>query len=284
MIGWPTRRPGHPYLAGAPLLIAHRGGARLAPENTMAAFRQAVQVFGADMLEMDVHRSADGEVVVIHDPTVDRTTDGTGAVRDLSWEALRDLDAGYRFEDLEGSHSFRGTGERLPLLREVLETFPHIRVNVEAKVPEVAVPLARLVREMGAHDRVLIAVDQESTRSGILDYPGPRGASRQQMKRFFVAQRLGVLGRGYTPRADALQIPDAWEGTQVASRSFVREAHLRNIPVHVWTIDEPGDMRRLLDWGVDGIQSDRPDLLARVLHEETGRPLPAGLRSEGPDR
>jgi len=264
-------------MAGAPLLIAHRGGSKLAPENTMAAFRQAVDAYGADMLEMDVHLSADGQVVVIHDPTVDRTTDGTGAIADMPWEALRDLDAGYRFVDLHGEPSHRERDVRLPLFREVLEAFPRVRINVEAKVPGVARALADLVLRFGSQERVLIAVDREAARAPIRDYPGPRGASRPQMTRFFMAQRLGVIGRLYTPGADALQVPDNWEGTQVASERFFREAHLRNLPVHVWTIDEPADMRRLLDWGADGIQSDRPDLLARVLHEETGRPLPLRL-------
>ena len=92
-------RPGHPYFAGAPLLIAHRGGSKIAPENTMAAFRAAVHTWGSDMLELDVRATKDGRIVVIHDATVDRTCDGTGAVADLTWDEIREMDAGYRFVD-----------------------------------------------------------------------------------------------------------------------------------------------------------------------------------------
>src|SRR5688572_26020312 len=175
------RRPGHPYLAGAPLLVAHRGGARLAPENTLVAFTQAVERWRADILETDVHLSADGEVVVIHDPTVDRTTDGSGRVRDLPWAALRELDAGYRFRALDGSSPFRGAGVRLPLLAELLERFPRMRINVECKTAEAAAPLARVIERHGASHRVLIAAFAERDRAGARGYAGPWGASSVQV-------------------------------------------------------------------------------------------------------
>lgn len=278
--GLPVRRSGHPYLAGAPLFIAHRGGAGLAPENTMAAFTAAVEQWDADVLEMDVRRTADGKVVVIHDATVDRTCDGSGAVRELPWGEVRTLDAGYRFRDLAGEPSFRGRGVGIPLLDEVLESFPDTRINVEAKTPEVAPLLVEAILRHAAQHRVLMAAELEGARPSRHSYPGPHGASRRQIRLFYLLhhRRLGFL---YTPRADALQVPDAWMGRRVVTPRFVREAHRRNIPVHVWTIDEPGDMRRLLSWGVDGIQSDRLDRLARVLMEETGRPAPPGLPTAG---
>src|SRR5688572_26978466 len=129
----PPLRPGHPYLAGRPVMCAHRGGAKLAPENTMAAFTGAVHDWGVDMLELDVHASADGRIVVIHDPTVERTTDGAGQVHRMSWSELRELDAGWHFRDPRGDTSFRGRGVRLPLFEEVLEAFPRTRLNVETK-------------------------------------------------------------------------------------------------------------------------------------------------------
>ena len=281
--GWgrlPARRPGHPYLAGAPLFIAHRGGAALAPENTMAAFTGAVERWEADVLEMDVRRTADGKVVVIHDATVDRTCDGRGAVRDLPWSEVRSLDAGYRFRDLAGGHAFRGRGVRIPLLDQVLEAFPDTRMNVEAKTPGVAPLLVETILRHGARDRVLMAAELEGARPSRHAYPGPRGASRRQIRMFHLLHRW-PLGFLYAPRADALQVPDTWKGTRVVTPRFVREAHRRNIPVHVWTIDDPADMRRLLSWGVDGIQSDRLDRLARVLVEDTGRPPPPALTENG---
>jgi len=275
----PKPRPGHPYMAGAPLLVAHRGGSALAPENTMAAFESAVDQWGADMLEMDVHQSADGRIVVIHDATVDRTTDGSGAVAALRWDELRDLDAGYRFRDLSGETSFRGTGIDLPLFDQVLERFPRTRINVEAKAAGATAGLIEVIRRHGATHRVLVAATEEEARGIHHGYEGPSSASRRQLRLAHTLLRLG-LGRFHVPDTDALQLPDTWEGRRIVTPALVSWAHRLNLPLHVWTIDEEDDMRRLLAWGVDGIQTDRPDRLARVLHELSGRPLPPGLRRE----
>jgi glycerophosphoryl diester phosphodiesterase len=276
----PQPRPGHPYMAGAPLLIAHRGGAGLAPENTMAAFEAAVDLWGADMLEMDVHRSADGRIVVIHDPTVDRTSSGSGAVADLSWDEIREFDAGHHFVDPAGEHSFRGTGVRFSLFEEVLERFPRTRINVEAKARGATGALVELIRRHGATHRVLGAATEEEARGIHHGYEGPSSASRRQLRTAHTLLRLG-LGRFHVPDTDALQLPDVWQGRRIVTPSLVAWAHERNLPLHVWTIDEEEDMHRLLTWGVDGIQTDRPDRLARILHERTGRPIPPGFRRSG---
>jgi len=271
-------RPGRAYLAGAPLLVAHRGGARLAPENTLPAFERALSWWGADMLELDVRLTADGQVVVIHDATVDRTTDGSGPVSSFRYDELARLDAGHRFRDTEGRASFRGKGVTVPLLEKVLTTFPSARLNVEAKEPEVAAPLASLLRRHGATERVLLAAEYERCRRDARGYPGPWGASRHHVLIFLLSHHLPG-GGPYTPAADILQVPERWKGRRIVTPRFVREAHRRNLPVQVWTVDDPEAMRRLLSWGVDGIQTDRPDLLGRVLAEETGRPLPPGPTS-----
>ena len=269
-------RPGHPFMAGAPLFFAHRGGAKLAPENTLEAFRAAVEVWGADILEMDVHCTRDGELVVIHDDTVDRTTDGEGAVRDLTTPQVRALDAGFRFLDLDGAPSFRGRGVTIPLFRDVLASLPGVRMNADAKGPGATARLLALIREAGAERRVLIASVEEEGRADRLGYLGPTSATRRQIRLFYYLHRLPG-GGPYTPKTDALQIPFRWEGRQVTTRRMIREAHRRNLPVHVWTVDDPDIMRTMISWGADGIQTDRPDLLATVLHEETGRPMPPGL-------
>lgn len=245
----------------------------------MAAFANAVERWDADVLEMDVRRTADGKVVVIHDAAVDRTCDGSGAVRALPWSEVRALDAGYHFRDVAGRWVFRGRGARIPLLDEVLEAFPATRMNIEAKTPGVAPLLVETIRRHGARHRVLMAAEKEGARASRHGYRGPHGASRRQIRLFYLLYHrpFGVL---YTPRADALQVPDEWEGRRVVTPRFVEEAHRRNIPVHVWTIDDPADMRRLLSWGVDGIQSDRLDLLARVLVEDTARPPPPALADD----
>lgn len=275
-------RPGRAYMAGAPLLVAHRGGALLAPENTMESFRQAVELWEADILELDVRLTADGYLVVIHDETVNRTTNGSGAVARLTWDEVRELDAGYRFKNLNGDFSFRGKGCGIPLFLELLEELPHVRLNVDAKDPAAAAPLVELIHATGAWNRVLLATEGDEGRAEPLGYRGPVGATRRQATRFYLLHRVPLLGELYTPRADALQVPFFWEGRQVTTPAFIRRAHRCNIPVHVWTIDDPGEMETLLEWQVDGIQSDRPDLLAEVLHRRAGRPPPPGLKGRMP--
>ncbi len=279
---WRGRRAGHPFFGGGPQSIAHRGGAKLAPENTMAAFSLALDDWDVDALEMDVRRSADGRLVVVHDATVDRTTDGAGAVDELPWSEIASLDAGHRFRDLAGAPSFRGRGARVPLLDEVLETFPRVRAIIEPKAADAARPLLRAVEAHGAAHRILIGAKLEATRRGARAHRGPWGASRRQVVRFWALHRVPVLRRAGVPAADAFQIPERSGLATLATRAFVRRAHEANMPVQVWTVDAAADMRRLLDMGVDGIQTDRPDVLARVLVERSGRPPPPALRRCGP--
>ncbi|MEX2571565.1 MAG: glycerophosphodiester phosphodiesterase [Gemmatimonadota bacterium] len=268
-------RPGSPYLAGAPLLIAHRGGAKLAPENTLLAFERALSWWRADILELDVQPTRDGEVVVFHDATLDRTTDGTGAVAAHSLEELRRLDAGYRFTPDGGtSFPFRARGIGVPTLREVLEAFPATRVNVEIKDGRVQQRVWDVVRDSRAVDRVLIAAGRRRDRSRLDGYPLPVSAGKEELRLFIAQLRLGLVL--YVPPVDAFQVPHFWENREIATAELVRAARSHNIPVHVWTVDEIEEMRRLLDRGVDGIVTDRPDRLARLLHERVSRPLPPG--------
>jgi glycerophosphoryl diester phosphodiesterase len=278
-------RPGHPYLAGAPLLVAHRGGAALAPENTLAAFLEAVERWGADMIELDAHVTRDGEVVVIHDPTVDRTTDGVGSVAEMTWAEVRELDAGARWRTRDGQAPFAGQGLGIPRLADVLERLPDTRLNIDAKAPGVAGPLVDLVQRYDAEHRVLLAAEHERLRAEALRrWHGPVGATRHQIAGFMVISRLPWFS--FTPRADALQIPVRWPVAgrvrTLLTERVVREAHRRNVPVHAWTIDDPDEMERLLEMGVDAVQTDRPDLLARVLNRRSGRPLPPGARPDAP--
>lgn len=268
--------PGHPYFAGSPLLIAHRGGADLAPENTLLAFRRAIEWWHADILELDVHPTRDGEAVVIHDPMVDRTTDGAGAVVRLSLDQLRGLDAGYRFSPDSGrSFPFRGRGIGIPTLREVLEAFPGMRVNVEIKDGRVQQRVWETIEEMDAASRVLVAAGRLRNRARFAAYPGPTSAAAEDLYAFLFYHRLRASAF-YRPAVYAFQMPEKAGSRQVLSPRFVREAQAKNLPLHVWTVNHQADMRRLLSWGVDGIITDRPDWLAQVLHREFGRPLPPG--------
>ena len=269
-------RPGHRYLAGAPLLIAHRGGSALVPENTLAAFRRALAWWRADLLEIDVQPTRDGEAVVIHDSTVDRTTDGTGAVSAHTVAELKRLDAGYRFTpDAGKTFPCRGRDVRLSTLREVQEALPHARVNVEIKDARAQQAVWDTVHDLHAVHRVLIAAGDRKNRARFRGYAGPVSAGAQDMYAFY-GLHLARAGRLWSPTVDAFQMPEARGGRQVLTPRMLAELQARSVAVHVWTIDDARDMRRLLEWGVDGVITDRPDRLARVLHEMYGRPLPPG--------
>lgn len=269
-------RPGVPYLSGAPLLLAHRGGAALAPENTLVAFRQAIEWWGADILEIDVQPTRDGEVVVLHDATVDRTTDGRGRAVDLPFAEISALDAGYRFTPDEGrTHPYRGQGVRIPTLKEVLEAFPDHRINVEIKDGRAARRAVEIVREARATNRVLLAAGRRRDRLAAGPYPGATSAAEEELRAFYLMHRLH-LADWYRPTVDALQLPHRHRGREVPTARFVHDAHRLNLAVHVWTVDEESDMERLLANGVDGIVTDRPDRLARVLHRYARRPAAPG--------
>jgi len=270
-----ARRRGIAYLAGAPLLIAHRGGAGLAPENTILAFERAVKWWGADILELDVQPTRDGGAVVFHDSTLERTTDGRGQVSAHSTDELRQMDAGYHFRDSEGGTPFRNSGVGIATFAEVLERFPSLRINVEIKDARAQKAVGNAIRAAGAERRVLIAAGQRSCRSQFEAYEGAVSASAGELRLFYAAFRLRTLTL-LRPSYDALQMPERYGGLRVLTPSLIDAAHTMNLAVHVWTVDQEDDMRRLLDWGVDGIVTDRPDRLARVLHDTHHRPLPPG--------
>jgi glycerophosphoryl diester phosphodiesterase len=268
----------HPVLAGGPLLIAHRGGSGLAPENTMAAFTGAVELWESDMVELDVHASADGECVVIHDPTLDRTTNGTGPVGGMTLKQLQSFDAGFRFTPDGGrTFPFRGQGVHIPTIDEVLAAFPNLRITVELKTAAAQTRLFAAIRAAHAEDRVIAAGEYRRYRTEFHLWRGCLSASREDAVPFLALHYLR-LSRIVPMSAHVVQTCERLGTRQVLTPSLVRALHARNIQVHVWTVNETADMHRLLDWGVDGIITDRPDRLALVLHERVGRPLPPGTR------
>lgn len=266
---------------GAPRLVAHRGGSGLAPENTMVAFRAAVEDWAADVIELDVRATVDGHCVVCHDSTVDRTTDGSGAVAEKSLEELRWLDAGYHFSPDRGrSFPFRGRGIRIPTLDEVLDALPSTPLIIEVKARAVLPPLFRAIRGARAEPRVILASEAGADWSIPADeYAGPLCASTNDLRRFIVLHKMR-LGRLWAPYAELVSVPEFWRGMRVVTPHFIRDMHAHDLPVHVWTVDEEDTMRRLLDWGVDGILTDRPDRLADVLTAGFGRPPPPARRAQ----
>jgi glycerophosphoryl diester phosphodiesterase len=252
-----------------PVNIAHRGGAGLAPENTLEGFREGLRV-GAGALELDVHTTADGHVVVIHDATVDRTTDSTGTVREMTLAELKRLDAGYRFtRDRGATFPFRGEGIRIPTLEEVYEEFVEVPINIEIKGERAGIEEAvwRVIEAAGAEERTLVVSESTPTIRRFREASGGRVAtasSSVELISFYFLSRLG-LSRSARPRFQALQGPETYHGLRVVTPGFIRAAHERGLRVDVWTIDSEADMRRLLGYGVDGIMTDRPDVLKRVL-------------------
>jgi len=266
------------FYGGTPHLIAHRGGSGLAPENTLAAFVDAVRRWGADMVELDVRATSDGHCVVMHDPTVDRTTDGRGDIAAMTLGQVRLLDAGYRFTGDGGeTYPFRGRGVRVPTIDEVLDALPDTRIIVEVKHRDAQRPLFEAIRRHGASHRVLAAGAHDRDRTLFAAYDGPVSASGDAMTRMYVWHRLHLTRFWKPGQATSVQMPIEHWGHRIPSRRLVRELKRRGLTVHVWTVDDPDVMRQLLDWGVDGILSDRPDVLARVLNQTHGRPLPRGV-------
>lgn len=252
-----------------PVNFAHRGMSADAPENSLEAFRLAVEA-GAGGLEMDVHMTLDGHVVVIHDDTVDRTTDGTGPVRNLTLRELRSLDAGYRFSPDGGTtHPYRGRGARVPTLAEVYAEFPDACVNVEIKEfqPGFEEAVLRVIEQAGARDRTIIASGRHAvierfrrvSRGGI-----PTAASRRELEVFYLLGKLRLEWLLRPPYA-ALQVPENHRGIQIVTPRFLEAARNLGVRVDVWTINDPSAMRRLLDLGVRTIMTDRPATLARIL-------------------
>jgi glycerophosphoryl diester phosphodiesterase len=252
----------------------------LAPENTMAAFRPAIEDWGADMIELDVHLTADGRVVVIHDPMLERTTNGTGPVAARTLAELRALDAGYNFTTDGGrTFPFRGKGVRIPTIEEVLEELPPIRLTVEVKAAAAQRTTFAAIRKANAEERVVAASLHASERTLFAEYHGPRSASVEQVRPFYVLSRMG-LGRVWAPAVDVMQLPEIMGGRRIVSPRLIRDLHAHGIAVQVWTVNVRADMERLLAWGVDGVQSDRPDILADVMTERFGRPAaPVRTRS-----
>jgi glycerophosphoryl diester phosphodiesterase len=254
-----------------PLVYAHRGGAALRPENTIASFDHGLSL-GADGLELDVRLSRDGIVVVHHDESLDRTTSGSGSVSALTADELERVDAGHWFRPPGAGAEefpFRGQGIGVPRLREVLSRYQGIPLIIELKVnqPELARRAADEVRAAGAIDRVAFGSFGRRVLVAAREYE-PRiatGASREEARwalyRSWIGWPLGATSYR------ELQVPEQSGATRIISPGFIAHAHRAGLPVKIWTINDAGDMRRLLRWGADAIISDRPDIAVAVVRE-----------------
>ncbi len=249
------------YLDGPrPRLFAHRGASGAFPENTLAAFAAGLDA-GADRLELDVHASADGVVVVIHDDTVDRTTDGTGAVRALPLAALQRLDAGHRFCAADGTYPYRDRGLRIPTLAELLEAVPDAPLNIEIKqeTPPIEAAVLATLDGFGARARTLLAAEEGTIMMRIRAAAGDvlTGFSAPEVAEFVQRLEQNDLA-GYEPPGMALQVPPSFHDIPIITAASVAAAHRLGVEVHAWTINDEAEMDALLDLGVDGIMTDVP--------------------------
>jgi glycerophosphoryl diester phosphodiesterase len=256
-----------PYLAHeSPIRFAHRGSRLLWPENTWRAFDGAVEGLGYTYVETDIRVTRDGIVVVFHDETLERTTNGVGKVSDWDWEDLSHLDAGYRFTPDGESFPNRGTDVTISRLDDTFDRYPDVRFNIDLKAPRSEWAVAEVIALMRASDRALvgsfsdrrIARFRRITKGNVATAAGPRASVAM-----YAASRLGrTIKRG----VDAYQLPRKIRGGAV-DQKLVDAVHEAEAHLHVWTVDEPEYMHDLLDLGVDGIVTDRPDLLNDVLEE-----------------
>lgn len=252
-----------PYLDGEhPLRFAHRGSRILWPENTAVAFEGAVEL-GYLYLETDVRITRDGVVVVFHDETLDRTTNGQGKVSDWLFEDLKHLDTGWWF-DPDSDYPHRGGVAEVSSLEEIFERFPEQRFNIDLKGPDMEWPVADVIRRCKRRETVMIGSFSSRrirkfrrvTLGAVATSAGPVAAMKM-----YAASRVGRSVGSY---ADAYQVPFDYRGIAIDAK-FVDAVHTSGAQIHCWTVDEAADMHRLLDVGVDGIVTDRPDILNEVL-------------------
>jgi len=253
--------PTYAFLDAPTLAFAHRGGHEVAPENTLRAFRAAVDL-GYRHLETDVHVTADGSLVAFHDDRLDRVTDSTGPIVARTTAELRDV-------HIDGT-------DPIPTLDELLEDFPDVRWNLDPKSDAALGALAAVIRRHGAIERVNIGSFSDTRLrrmrallgTGLCTAAGPREVAGLVV----AAHTRGVRHRRGRPAYGCVQVPVSYGGVRIVTPAFLDAAHARGAQVHVWTIDDPGQMHHLLDLGVDGIMTDRPSVLRQVLRERAAWP------------
>lgn len=273
----PLPRPEKKYFEGEkPRIFAHRGGADLAPESSMAAFKHAAEL-GVHGFEIDVRLTKDEQLVVFHDRFIDRTTDGAGRIADYTLEELKKFDLGYHYRDMQGSQSYRGKGEKIVALKELFEAFPDHYINLDMKEdPDtyegslMPSKVWRLIEKLGVEDRVLVTsfYDEQIDRFSL--YAQDRvaiGAGETEARKAFSLFKSG-FGHLYHPRADALQIPTKYGVIPLDSQAFIEFLTSLNIHVEYWTVNDVETMDRLLRFGAHGIITDRPDIALQLISHE----------------
>lgn len=253
----------HPFFdVDRPIVIGHRGSAGNRPENTLASFETALAQ-GAQILESDIHLSRDGVPILLHDPSLERTTNGRGQASESSWAELARLDAGFHFQDASGRTPYRGQGLAIPSLEEAFERFPAARFNLEIKCPGDAGirETLDLVERFARADRTLLAAGEDPIMRDLrsaLSRHSARPAMGASLQEIVAAIASALNGTPMPAGVMALQIPATFAGRPLATAEFVEHAHANAVQVHVWTLNDLAEIESLLDLGVDGIVTDHP--------------------------
>lgn len=255
--------------------IAHRGGAALAPEETLEAFAKSEEA-GADMFEYDVHITKDGHLIASHDATVDRITTGTGYINDLTLTEIKALDAGEKFVDVNGESPYKGQGVQLATVEEIFLLFPHKRAVIELKDtnrPELYEAMNqeiwRLIQQYNMEDKVIIASFDHKINQRFKEISNGQvaiGAGESEATSYLTKMILRLNGLAHTD-AQAFQLPTTQHGLDLTQKNIINGSRQRGIDVYYWTINDEGTMRDLIAKGVDGIMTDNPELLEKMLNE-----------------
>ena len=264
-LGKPPREPTTYFDVPMPMVIAHQGGDGLRPGNTMLAFVHSDQL-GVDALEMDVHGTLDGVLVLMHDDSVDRTTDGTGLLREMSFASVQSLDAAYHWP-IGGEAVYRGKGVKVPSLAKVFERFPRQRFNIEIKQaePSITEPLCTLIRHYDLMQQTLVASFHGSTLNEFRRAcPEVATSGTQNEITAFLLFNLVGLSQLHHPRAHALQVPIERYGVELTSGDRIAAARSRDLHVDAWTLNDETSIGLALERGVTGIITDNPDVALKV--------------------
>lgn len=261
--------PDHPYFNPDKfLVIAHRGGPSLGPESTLYTFRKAVKL-GVDVLEMDVRSTRDGQLIILHDDTVSRTTNATGPAQNYTLVDLKKLDAAHRWSPDNGqTFPLRNKGVQIPTLPEVFEAFPQTKLNLEIKEARSSTiqSLCRLIRDHQMTSNVVVAsFDTDSLKEFRRLCPQVATSAGASEARLFFGLQKAYLEAAYSPVVQVLQVPEALGDLRIVNKRFIDAAHARNMRVQVWLANDVTSMQRLLELGVDGIMTDYPQRLMEVL-------------------
>lgn len=271
-----------------PLVMAHRGDSANIPENTMPAFEDAYKL-KVDCIETDARMTKDRNFVLFHDAEVDRTTEGNGKIESLTFDEIQKLDAGYRFTVDEVNYPFRGKGFKIHTIEEIIPKFPDVRFNLDIKNkdPEAPKLLAKKLEELNVGNRVMVAsfhqkqinrfrkISNIPTSASISEVWNFRKKANKYIKKNqnrmqiqednFEAIQKEIFGKKLPYYA--LQIPEKFYFFKIITPEFINFAHMVGISVQIWTINDENDMKRLLNWGADGIFSDKPALLIKVINK-----------------